>query len=155
MKTINLSQGKVAVVDDIDFDLISQYHWYYHNGYAEAHTKNGQAAFSMHRLIFGLRPGDGLDVDHINHDTLDNRRCNLRVCTRSQNTMNSRKSTHNTSGYKGVYWRKSKRRWLAHIKLDGVDRYIGYFHTAEDAAHAYDQKAKQLFGEFACLNFSE
>ena len=92
-------------------------------------------------------------VDHINQDPLDNRRQNLRLATRSQNAANLGPYANNTSGYKGVDFNRGK--WRARITQDGVRYFLGTFDTAEDAARAYDQKALELFGEFASLNFSE
>lgn len=88
-------------------------------------------------------------IDHINGDSLDNRRSNLRYCTYSQNLMNTHK-VRSASGYKGVY--RHRKRWYAHITLNGRRFYLGLFKTPQDAAHAYNAKAKELFGEFACLN---
>jgi hypothetical protein len=99
-----------------------------------------------------LLPG-APQVDHINHDTLDNRRANLREATTSQNKMNERRRKDNTSGFKGVAWHKGRRKWCAHIGKDRVKYYLGYFLVVEDAARAYDAEARKRFGEFACVNF--
>ena len=106
----------------------------------------------LHRLL--MNPPKGMMVDHINHNGLDNRRENLRICTHAENQHNSRKQKNNTSGYKGVYWDKSKKKWRAQIKKDNKI-HIGMFDIIEEAARAYDAKAKELFGGYAQLNFPE
>jgi hypothetical protein len=104
----------------------------------------------MHRAVLGLSAGDRTRVDHKDHDTLDNRRSNLRVSTRSQNSANQLK-TRGTSKYKGVH--KLKDRWKAQIEVDGKKRYLGSFVREEEAARAYDAAAVEAFGEFALINF--
>ena len=108
----------------------------------------------MHRLILGFETGDGQIGDHKNHDTLDNRRKNLRVCSRTQNAMNQTLSKNSTSGFKGVFWDKEKRKWVAQLRTNGKRKYLGGFVTPELAALAYDVAAAQEFGDFACLNFN-
>jgi hypothetical protein len=104
-----------------------------------------------------LGPKKGEEVDHINRDTLDNRRKNLRVGTKPQNLWNQKIRSTNTSGFKGVDWKQweNSGAWCARLSHNSKRVHIGYFKTAEEAARAYDQKAKELFGEFARLNFPE
>ena len=104
----------------------------------------------LHRFLMGLKVGDGMLVDHKNHNTLDNRRENLRVCTKSQNTMYTRRRP-NKSGYRGVRYRKGK--WDAVVTKDYQHHHVGRFNSAELAAKAYDRKAIELFGDYAMLNF--
>ena len=104
----------------------------------------------MHRVI--LKTPKGMDTDHRNGDGLDNRRCNLRICTKSQNSINRKMQSNNTSGYRGVYWHKRDKKWLAHIKIDGKKINFGYCSTKEQAAEAYNEAAKKHYGEFARLN---
>jgi len=94
---------------------------------------------------------DGMVVDHINHNTLDNRRCNLRVCTQNQNRYNLNLRKNNQSGYKGVSFKHN--HWEVQLKKDKKYIYGGSFKDKIEAAKAYDKKAKELFGEFAKLNF--
>lgn len=101
-----------------------------------------------------MQPEDGFWVDHINGDTLDNRRSNLRLCTVSGNNHNRMKSKNNTSGYKGVSWLKQNQKWRAYIKVNSKDKHLGCYLDKEDAARAYDKAAKEYFGEFARLNFA-
>jgi hypothetical protein len=100
----------------------------------------------------GLRYGDVLVVDHINHDTLDNRKSNLRECGMIENSRNQQKERRNKTGFKGVFWHKASRKYQAGIGHKYGFVYLRLFDKKEDAALAYDMKAKELFGEFALLN---
>lgn len=156
-KLIPLTQGKYAIVDEMDYEWLSQWKWNYHKfGYAIrtqhiciTDNKQIKVGIRMHRLI--MDAADGLDVDHINGDTIDNRRSNLRVCSRSENMMNQRK-TRGTSKYKGVYWNAERKKWMARLKIDKKTIFLGRFLSQEDAALAYNNAATQYFGEFARLN---
>lgn len=106
----------------------------------------------MHREI--MRAPEGVLVDHRDGDGLHNWRENLRNCTDAQNKMNRKViSANNTSGYKGVSWSKKKRKWIAQSMINKKHIFIGHFSTPEEAARAYDEKARELFGEFARTNF--
>jgi len=96
-----------------------------------------------------------MHVDHINGNPLDNRKSNLRICTHAENSNNTGPRKNNTSGYKGVYWAKRNKRWLAQITHNGKQVYIGHYKDKEEAARAYDAKAKEFQGEFAYLNFPD
>lgn len=158
-KKIPLSQGKYAIVDAGDYDFLNQFKWCYFNaGYAGRNQymgggrKNQVAkAIYMHRLVTSALVG--MDVDHINGNGLDNRKENLRVVTHAENLMNS-KSRGGTSKFKGVYWNVRDNIWVARITKNYKGIHIGYFKTEIEAAMAYDQKAKELFGEIATLNFN-
>lgn len=104
---------------------------------------------AIHRVIMNAQKGQL--IDHINHDGLDNRRCNLRICTHTQNNINRRKFK-GASVFKGVSWCTRLNRWRAQIRPSGCSIYLGYFKHEKDAARAYNEKAKEMFGEFACLN---
>jgi len=154
MKMIKLTRGHSTMVDDEDFELVSKSKWYCGNGYAVREHKGKMLL--LHRFLMGLAPGDGIHVDHINGNPLDNRRVNLRVCSNAENIRNRRKNANSTSGYKGVCLDKrsnGKTPWRARVKNDGKIHHIGYFATAEAAALAYDTAARELHGEFALLNF--
>lgn len=155
-KTIPLTQGRVAIVDDADYEWLSQWRWCVRKRdstyYAVRGVRiNGKVrAIHMHRVI--VNPPLDKQIDHINGDGLDNRRCNLRLCTQSQNNMNSRKRNDCSSIYKGVTWHKREQKWHARIKMNGRLRHLGYFRDEDEAAKAYNQTATELFGSFARLN---
>ena len=156
MKEIELSQGKVALVDDEDYEYLNQWKWCAlksHNVYYAVRTvrhDNMQTTQCMHRLI--LNCPSGMKDDHRNGDGLDNRRDNLRICTNAENIHNSRVQSRNKSSrFKGVHLHKAK--WCSRIKVNGVKIHLGYFISEYAAADAYDLAAKKYFGEFARLNF--
>ena len=150
MKEIPLTKGRVSLVDDEDYERLSRWCWQVTNGYPSRSTRAG--TIYMHREI--MRPAPGRQVDHINHDRLDNRRVNLRVCTVSENQGNQL-ARRRTSRFKGVSFCRAHRRWRAHITAGGRSRALGSFSSEEAAARAYDTAARQYFGEFASLNFPE
>lgn len=165
MKEINLSQGKVAIVDDDDYERLSQFKWCasydpdVQDYYAMRRAKDDNGTYRsiyMAREILGLGRGDKRHGDHINHCTLDNRKENLRIATASQSAANRRAHRRGSSGFIGVSyfgkWSKTSP-WKAQIGKDYGKQHIGLFQTAEDAARAYDKAAKELHGQFACLNF--
>jgi RNA polymerase sigma factor (sigma-70 family) len=104
----------------------------------------------MHRII--NETPKGKHTDHINHDSLDNRKCNLRTCSNTENSWNQRVPKNNTSGYKGVSWDNINNTWIASIGINGKSRVLGRYDNKEDAAMAYDCAAIENYGEFACLN---
>ena len=99
-----------------------------------------------------MKAEPGQYVDHINGDRLDNRKENLRFCTLSQNSMNKRGRSSRTSKYKGVCYAKRRNKWQASIRVDGKERFLGYFNNEEDAAKAYDEAALKFYKEFAKIN---
>lgn len=156
MKLIPLTQGKNAIVDDEDFEFLSQWKWYCDSGYAirQQHIgyvngKQKLKCFRMHRVI--MQTPAGICPDHINGNGLDNRRSNLRNCTRQQNRMNSKSNTKTASEYKGIR-RHRVGTWEARIMAGGKRIQIGHFAREEDAAQAYNFVALELHGEFARFN---
>ncbi len=150
MKEIQLTKGKVALVDDADYDILMMRSWCYSDGYAWSKISGRKE--SMHRYLLGLPKGT--DVDHINHNGCDNQRHNIRSATRSQNTTHTNYVRKNkTSRFRGVSWDKSRNRWVAHITVDRRTRFLGRFNKEGEAARAYDVAAVEAFGEFAHPSF--
>jgi hypothetical protein len=152
MKEIQLTRGKVSLVDNDIYDKVGKYKWWCsHDGYAWRRI-NGKPT-PLHRYI--LNAQDGQIVDHINRDKLDNRRVNLRFCTVGQNACNSKMRKDNTSGYRGVCYVKRTGKWIAYVFDNRKQINIGFYDTPEIAAKAYDHEAHIQYGEFAQLNFSK
>lgn len=160
MRQIELSQGQVALVDNEDYARVSQRNWYatktMYGYYAAGWTpmvKGKRSGLLMHRVIMGAKKGQ--EVDHRDGNGLNNQRYNLRFCTGSQNLQNQRISTHPSklSKYKGVTWHKGGRKWQVAIRGENKKNYyLGSYADEIKAARVYDEKAKELFGEFARIN---
>lgn len=178
MKLIQLTQGKFAKVDDEDHDRLCSFKWYAHvsgsNLYYAirnvklGYGKNNRSAQKMHREILihhGILIDEEKFVDHVDGDTLNNQKYNLRVCNEKENASNVRKRENTSSKYKGVGVFKGNKRndgsqklyWQAHVSIGGKPKRIGLFpYTKEgeiEAAKAYDKEAAVLYGEFSKLNF--
>jgi hypothetical protein len=154
MREIKLSQGKVAIVDDADYAELSQHKWYYGcRGYAVRNVildDGKRTSQTMHSEILGET--DGLMTDHINGNRTDNRRCNLRLATSSQNNSNRAPRAGCVSEYKGVRWDNVQKKWYVKIAINRQIKHIGYFRDEKKAAIAYNEAAKQYHGEYAWLN---
>lgn len=157
MRTIELTQGKVALVDDEDFDQVSAFRWSARKNrnsdtYYAVRTDrtSGKRTVLMHRFL--LHAQNSVEVDHINGNGLDCRRVNLRLATHSENQRNAARRSDNTSGFKGVTWNKQISKWRAYIKVDGDQVHLGYFTSKAAARNAYDEAAIRHFGEFARTN---
>lgn len=160
---IPLTKGKAVIVDDDDLKVVVQFRWSALNSRQKEQHRNHWYAQRTHCEPLGKKQGrllhrelmsaqKGQQVDHINGNGLDCRRSNMRIATRSQNCHNRKGWVHRSFPYKGIG--KSTRSWNASIFLPGRKRlYRGGFATAEDAALAYDEMAREHFGEFAALNF--
>ena len=150
MKTIKLTQGKETLVDDGDYEYLSKWKWCYHSGYALGYIQNKVTRkynkVYIHRVIMGVKKGQ--EIDHKDGDKLNNQKSNLRMATRSENNMNRGIPKNNKSGYKGVSWSKSHKRWKAEIKVNRKYMFLGRFTNKVDAAKAYNEAAKKYFGEF-------
>jgi len=158
VKKIRLGNKGFAVVDDEDYEWLSKYCWWIAGSrlpYAQRREGHHGKTYYMAREI--MQAPEHLWVDHINCDTLDNRRCNLRLCTRQQNTQYSKKKAHGTSSrYKGVTMRKDLKRspnkWFVRIMVNGKQLGLGSYETELEAARAYNEAARKYHGEFALLN---
>jgi hypothetical protein len=158
MRTIPLSQGYVALVDDADYERVSQFKWSATKtktnvyGIRKVRLPNGRTTSQMlHRFIMGVTH-PRVDVDHKDHNGLNNQRQNLRLCVRGENNGNSRK-TRGSSRYKGVSWDSGRKLWRADIRVHDKPIYLGRFSEECDAALAYDAAARANFGVMAHCNF--
>lgn len=148
---------KYTLVDDGDFELLNKWRWlgdrigntYYVKRRDYTNGPPGKMTY-MHRVI--LNPKKGMHVDHKDRNGLNNRRNNLRECTRSQNMVNQKPQKNGSSKYLGVGWDKARGKWKAQVCKDYKHTMIGRFDTEREAALAYDKKAKELHGEFARIN---
>lgn len=166
MKEITLSNGMKCQVDDEDYDKFGHLNWHAevrkHTVYVGRYWYNKEKGYKsrkrLHRLIMNASPE--MDVDHIDHNGLNNQKSNLRICSTMENRRNSKIRKDNRTGFKGVslfkgrIWKDSKTPvFRARIMVQRKEIGLGYFESAEEAARAYDSKAVELFGEFAHLNF--
>lgn len=152
-KEIKLTTGGVTLVDEEDYEFLTQNRWRRTQyGYAVRNiTKPYVTTEFLHRML--LLPKEGYQVDHINGDKLDNRRSNLRIVTPQQNIMNRPVESGTESGYKGVTREnKDGNTWRARIYVKGKRIHLGTFGTKEEAAQCYNEAAIMHFGEFAWLN---
>jgi len=163
MKLIPLTQGKFAKVDDEDYDWLNQWKWLAHKSKcgkrftAERNQRikgERQKLYIMSRVILNT-DDKNIFVDHINHDSLDNRRCNLRTCTPMENSRNMSPKSNSSSKYLGVSFTKNriKRPWRVSICVNKKRLFVKMCETELEAAKIYDEVAKKHFGEFANLNF--
>ncbi len=135
---------KFTLVDDEDYEVLTQYNWMCNSyGYAVRRFRSGEGPRSgtCHLSRFILKCPKGMEVDHINGNPLDNRRCNLRIVTRAQNCMNK--------AAEGVGYRKDKKKWRARIKLDGKETFLGHYDTKEEARAVYIAATQMYFGDYA------
>jgi hypothetical protein len=149
---ITLPDGRYALCDREDFNYLSRFRWALGSpasGQMYPVTQIGNTKIPMHRMVIG-HVGKLNEVDHINRDGFDNRKCNLRVCSRSQNLRN-RDAKKGRSRFKGV-WPTDSGRWRAHIKVEGKRISLGTFEREEQAAAAYDSAAEKYHGKFAATN---
>lgn len=149
---VPLTQGYEATIDAADLRLVEGYNWYAearrHSVYARRDDQDGQSRIRvyLHRKICGCP--DGLQVDHIDGDGLNNRRNNLRAVTAEQNARNQRVKPKNKSGFKGVSWSKRDAKWRAFIRASGMHLGLGSYDTPEAAHAAYCKASAELHGEF-------
>lgn len=155
MKQIPLTKGQFALVDDEDFDQVNQFKWSVlkkRNTFTAVRYGEERKFYYLSRFLLNVTDKN-IIVDHINHNGLDNRRCNLRLCTNQQNLFNMTKGKRTNSVYKGVTWKKDRNKWYSRVMFNYKEYGLGHYLTEIEAAKAYDKKAIELFGEFANLNF--
>lgn len=150
---IPLTQGRFMVVDQMDFEAVSQFSWAWDGKYPTRNIQKPNGLRTMQRIHrFLMGEPEGMEVDHRNRITTDNRRCNLRVATRQEGGRNRGKPKHNTSGYKGVRWDGRLKKWVASLTIDRRTKYLGTFDTPQEAHEAYKSGATKFFGEFAAFS---
>jgi hypothetical protein len=162
MKTIQLTQGQVAAVDDDLFEELNKHKWYAAREGKTFYAQRGvgprasRKTLSMHREVFRLR-GEliPITVDHVDRDGVNNVRSNLRAATKGEQAFNRGRQNNNSSGFIGVSWASRESKWRATISLKGARYSLGYFHAPQDAAKAYNRAATELHGEYAVLNVLE
>lgn len=147
-KEIPVGHGLFAIVDDEDFEAVAKLKWHLLPGHRPG-TGYAVTKMRMHRMIVDAPPD--MFVDHINGNPLDNRRCNLRLCTNAQNQQNTQ-SRGGSSQYKGVSFNKKSGKWLAAFMYNGTRHYCGLWDTEEGAARAVDEKRRKACGSFASQN---
>ncbi len=159
MKRIQLTQGKYAKVDDRDFEKLNKYKWFARFSphtrtfYATRSQKKGEKGpkqIQMHNEV--MKCPKGKRVDHRWGETLDNRRSQLRICTKNENSLNRGLNRNSPTGFKGVSFSRTGKRFRARIQVNKKPYCVGTFHTAEEAARAYNRAAKKLHKQFARLN---
>lgn len=160
-REIPLTQGRVAVVDEADYEWLSRWKWYaqrcggavfYARRRRQKSDGEGPSRIHMHREILGV---ESLDVDHVDGDGLNNRRANLRPASDGQNSANKRLYKNSATGFKGVCVDRETGKYRAYIQVERKWQHLGMFDCPKDAARAYDAAARELFGEYARPNFQE
>ena len=158
-----LTKGKFALVDKEDYERVNKHKWFavknrnYWYAIRTIYYPDGSRYRQlMHRFIMGfINKGEGQPIDHRNRKGLDNRKANLRLIKGAENQQNMRKHKQHSSVYKGVSWSKNAHKWISQVTYKKKNYYLGYFDNEIKAAVAYDRKAYELFGDFACLNFKK
>ena len=153
MKTIQLTNGGEAFVDDEDYSLLSRHKWRKmknNNVWYVVAPFTSNSKITMHKIVMGSKAG--YIVDHIDRNGLNNQKSNLRFSTASHNAMNSRKHPNCSSKFKGVYWCPSHGTWMSYIVANKKKHYVGSFKSELEAARAWNNAAKKFHGQFAYLN---
>ena len=160
-RRIRFSGPKYAIVDPEDYEPLARCKWYYINSNGKFYAARvgrtddspKRTILYMHRQI--VEVPEGMVLDHINREPLDNRKANLRPATRAQNLWNSTKRKGGSSKYRGVSYKKQIAKWIARMYIDGKETHLGCFEEEIDAAKAYDKAAKKHRKPFAVLNFPD
>ena len=149
MKEVQLTRGFITLLDDDDYEVVKQHSWQAVVFKRKVYAYNKKLGM-MHRYLLGLTSGRHPQVDHEDHNGLNNQKCNLRICTVAQNAHNQRKRLGEySSKYKGVNYLKNRHTWEARIRIPGKRVQLGTFATEQRAAEAYAKAAHELHGEFA------
>lgn len=145
-------KNKKCLIDKEDLNKYSGSHWHVSKGYlfVSRKIKDKWVNVPISRLI--MNAPENLEVDHINRNKLDNRKENLRLATTSQNHANKPKQSNNTSGYKGIHWRKNRNKWIATIQVNKNRKYLGCSSDIKEVVKIYNEAAKSYFGNYAYLN---
>lgn len=147
MYDINNNESARTIVDTQNLDIVTKYKWRLStDGYAMG--RDADKTIMLHRILVGAPKG--MVVDHINHNTLDNRNDNLRICTNQDNGRNKMTVSNNTSGRNGVSWNKSSKKWMSYITVDSKMIYLGLFVNIADAITARENAENKYFGEYRC-----
>ncbi len=157
-----MAQPKYAKVDPGDYERLRKYEWlahkggncFYTRGYVPVDKAGKKRLIYMHQMV--IEVPEGMVIDHINHDGMDNRSANLRPATHAQNMRHRKKYLGAMySKYKGVHWHKLQKRWYSRITFEKKNIHLGCFRDEIEAAKAYDNAARKYHAEFACLNFPD
>jgi len=157
MREIPLIKGQVALIDDEDYELVSQYKWYASwcsstNSFYAISKVEDKSTY-LHRLIMGLKHGNKNQVDHVNHNPLDNRKINLRVVSGSQNQRNRKGAqTNSKSGVLGVSWVKTRNKWFAQIQVHGKNINLGRYSKIDDAIQARNEGVIKYHGQIGTIS---
>lgn len=156
MKEIKLTKNQISIVDDEDYEKLNQYKWHsvgINMYYAQrtVHNKGNKYNIKLHREIMNVTDSK-IHIDHINGNSLDNRKENLRVCSNAENSRNSKIKNSNLYGLKGIRFNKINKNWNAQITVNYKQIHLGCFKTKEEAAIAYNDAAIKYHGEFAKVN---
>lgn len=136
-----------CIIDSEDINIVKLSTWSLSNGRHTQYCKSNELG-PLHRVILGITDSS-IVVDHINHNGLDNRKCNLRTCTNQENICNCEIPKNNKSGCKGVYWAKDKQKWTVQVTINNKTKYIGRYDNLEDAIKARQEASDKYYGEFA------
>lgn len=156
MLNYNPNKQVFQLIDGEDVPLLYEHKWSIvklgNHKYLRTTSKVNGRSRLLHELL--MNTPTKMSVDHINHNTLDNRRSNLRICTHLENLHNAKRHKDNKSGYKGIWLDKNgkKKKWVARIRVNGKNIALGYYFSARSAAKAYNEAALKYFGNFACIN---
>lgn len=149
MKIIKLTKNMVTLVDDEDYKILTEFKWCAMQSRKNFYAHNYELG-RMHTFLMPVKKP--YEVDHIDRNTLNNQKSNLRICTHQQNNWNQGKKKAGTSKYKGVYWFPKRNKWIARMRIKGITTHLGCFDDETAAARCYDEHAIIHFGEFAYLN---